>query len=358
MSCTKKIISLLLALFCLSGCSAQNTSAPPEGTGSETSGAAVSADSSSPATSSSTPSSSSSSNSSNSASSASPSGAFTFTDALGYEVTVESWERVVSLYGSFSETWVLAGGTLAGTTNDAIEERKLALGEDVAIVGTIQAPNMEEILAVDPDFVILSADTSEHVALHDALLQADIPHAYYRVDTFDSYLEMLGQFCEMTGRQDLYQQNGLAVQEQIDAVLKAVEGQPHPTVLLIRAFSTGAKAKGEDNLAGVILRDLGADNLVSQHESLLEDVSMEEVIAADPDFIFVVTMGSSDEKALSYMAQNFEENPAWSGLSAVKNGRYIQLPKDLFHYKPNARWGESYATLAKILYPDLASQIG
>ena len=345
MSCAKKTVSLLLALFCLSGCSAPNTP-PPEGTGPKTSGAAVSADSAGTAS------------SSNSAGPAGPSEAFAFTDALGYAVTVESWDRVVSLYGSFAETWVLAGGTLAGTTSDAVEERKLELGEDVAIVGTVQGPNLEEILAAGPDFVILSADTSEHVALHDALLQAGVPHAYYRVDTFEDYLAMLGQFCEMTGREDLYRQNGLAVQEQIDAVLKAVEGQPHPTALLIRAFSTGAKAKGEDNLAGAILRDLGADNLVSRHESLLEDVSMEEVIAADPDFIFVITMGSSDEKALHYMAQNFEENPAWSGLSAVRNGRYIQLRKDLFHYKPNARWGESYATLAKILYPDLASQIG
>ena len=35
----------------------------------------------------------------------------------------------------------------------------------------------------------------------------------------------------------------------------------------------------------------------------------------------------------------------------------VLLPRELFHYKPNARWGESYAYLAKILYPDLASQL-
>lgn len=281
----------------------------------------------------------------------------TFTDALGYEVTVNSWSRVVSLYGSFGETWVLAGGQLTGTTNDAVKERNLDLGDDVAIVGTVQQPNLEEILALNPDFLILSADTAEHVDLHQALNDAGIVHAYYRVDEFSQYLDMLEQFCSMTGRQDLYEKNGLEIQKQIDATLKAVEGQPHPSALLIRAFSSGAKAKGEDNLAGVMLRDLGADNLVSQYESLLEDVSVEEIIAADPDFIFVVTMGSSEEKALAYMEDHLESNPAWAGLSAVKNGRYIVLPKDLFHYKPNARWGESYAYLAKILYPDLAAEI-
>lgn len=281
-----------------------------------------------------------------------PSQAISFTDALGHEVTVEHWDTVVSLYGSFAETWMLAGGELAGATSDAVEERQLNL-ENAAIVGSVKEPNLEEIIALQPDFVILAADIAPQAKLHEALTQAEIPHAYYRTDTFEEYLAMLEQFCTMTGRQDLYAQNGLAVQEQIEEILAAVEGQPSPTALLIRAYSTGAKAKGEDNLAGIILRDLGADNLVSRHESLLEELSMEEIIAADPDWIFVTTMGSSDEAAMAYMSSTFENDPAWAGLSAVKNGQYVLLPRDLFHYKPNARWGESYAYLAEILYPDV-----
>lgn len=277
----------------------------------------------------------------------------TFTDALGYDTTITSWNRVISLYGSFAETWKLAGGTLVGSTSDAVEERQLNL-DGAAVVGTVKEPNLEEIIAAEPDFVILAADIAPQADLHDALTQAGIPHAYYRTDTFEEYLSMLNQFCSMTGRQDLYEKNGLAVQEQINKVLKAVKGQPTSTALLIRAYSTGAKAKGEDNLAGIILRDLGADNLVSRHESLLEDLSMEEIIAADPDFIFVTTMGSSDDAAMNYMASTFESDPAWAGLSAVKNNRYVLLPRDLFHYKPNARWGESYTYLAKILYPDVS----
>jgi len=276
----------------------------------------------------------------------------TFTDALGHEVSLTGWDRVVSLYGSFAETWLLAGGELVGTTSDAIEERSLALGDDVSIVGTVKEPNLEEIIAAEPDFVILAADIAGQVELHDALTAAAIPHAYYRTDTFGEYLAMLGQFCSLTGRQDLYEKNGLAVQAEIEAVLASVEGQSSPTALLVRAYSSGAKAKGADNLAGVILEDLGADNLVSRHESLLEELSMEEIIAADPDFLLITTMGSTDEAAMRYMAETFETNPAWSGLSAVKNGRYLLLPRDLFHYKPNARWGESYAYLANILYPN------
>ena len=44
-------------------------------------------------------------------------------------------------------------------------------------------------------------------------------------------------------------------------------------------------------------------------------------------------------------------NPAWEGLSAVKEGRYHVMEQNLYNLKPNARWGEAYAKLADILYP-------
>lgn len=292
--------------------------------------------------------------SSHSSSEAAP--AVRFTDAMGYEVELESWDRVVSLYGSFAEAWTLAGGQLVGATSDAIEERGLDLGEEVAIIGSVKKPALEEILAADPDFVMLSADTAAQTELHDALTAAGIPHAYYRVDTFEDYQAMMEQFCSLTGRADLYEQNAAEVGRRIETVRALAAGEEQPTVLLLRAYATGVKAKGADQLAGAILADLGAKNLVDQYQSLLEDLSLEEIIAADPDVILVVTMGDEQE-ALDYLAANFESNPAWAGLSAVQNGRFVVLPKELFHYKPNARWGESYAYLAKILYPDLAGEL-
>lgn len=53
-------------------------------------------------------------------------------------------------------------------------------------------------------------------------------------------------------------------------------------------------------------------------------------------------MASLDELLLS--------NPAWASLTAVQEGHFHLLPKDLFHLKPNARWGESYEILADYLY--------
>lgn len=284
------------------------------------------------------------------------SGKVTFTDDLDREVTLESWDMVVSLYGSFAETWELAGGELAGVTEDAVEERHMDLGEGVETIGSVKSPNLEAILALDPDFVILSADVATQVDLEPALQESGVPYAYFQVDTFDQYLSMLELFCSMTGRDDLYEQNGLRVQQQIADITALTKKEEPVTGLLIRAFSTGAKAKGADNLAGVIMEDLGVDNIVARHDSLLEDLSIEEIIEEDPDYIFVTTMGK-ESAALEALESGIMANPAWEGLTAVKNDRVEVLPKDLFHYKPNARWGESYAYLAKILYPGLTEEI-
>lgn len=281
--------------------------------------------------------------------------AYTFTDALGNTVTVDRPQRVVSFYGSFAEMWVLAGGTLVGTTDDAISQRELPLGDNVTVIGGTKTPNLELALSLEPDFAILSADTSDHIQAAETLRAAGVPFAFFRVDYLEDYLAAMEICTAITGRSDLYEQNAQRVEQQAQAVIQRVRprlAQNPPTALLIRAYSTGAKAKGMDNLAGVILHELGVKNLVDDHPSLLEELSMEEIIAADPDYIFVTTMGSSSQKALDALRDGIQSNPAWASLSAVQNDRYILLPEDLFHYKPNDRWGESYAYLANILCPE------
>lgn len=299
-------------------------------------------------------SSSSASSSALSSSAQTAAGSWTYTDALGHKVTINSMpQRVISLYGSFAECWMLAGGEVIGATDDAVKERDLDFDDDVTIVGTVKEPNLEQIIALTPDLVLLSADIAPQVQLDTALTEAKIPHIYLQMDDYRTYLEVLRGFCDLTGRDDLYAENGIEMEQQVNEAMERAKAQTeHPTVLLLRAFSSGVKAKAEDNLAGIILKDLGADNIASRHESLLEDLSMETIIAEDPDYIFVTIMGTDEEAAMKSIADTLGANPAWKDLSAVKNDRFIVLPKELFHYKPNEKWGESYEYLVDILYPN------
>lgn len=281
-------------------------------------------------------------------------GEVSITDSNGSQITLDtSAPRVVAAYGSFAEAWLLAGGELVGVTQDALEQRDLGLPEDIAVVGTVKEPNAEEIIALEPDLVLLASDITAQAEIRDVLENAGLACAFFQVDTFADYAFMMEQLCAVTGREDLYEENVTQVGQQIEEVqANAALSSTRPNVLLIRAFSTGIKAKTDDELAGAILKDLGAHNIADDHPSMLEDLSLEEVIAADPDYIFVTTMGD-EQKALDYLNGLIQQNPAWSELSAVKEDRYIVLPKDLFHYKPNNRWGESYQYLGEILYPQL-----
>ncbi|HQA60428.1 MAG: ABC transporter substrate-binding protein [Tepidanaerobacteraceae bacterium] len=281
---------------------------------------------------------------------------YSFTDSLGNSVMLqEKPQRVVSLVGSYAQTWMLAGGEVIGVTDDVISEGRFEISEEISIVGTVKEPNVEEVLSLSPDFVLLSPDIENHLKIRQILEDAAIPHAYFKVEYFEDYLKMLDICTDITGNKDLYEEHGLKIKEEIDGILSRIEdaGLDHkPTVLFVRAFSSGAKAKKDDNLTCKMLEDLGTVNIASKYPSLLEELSIEEIIQEDPDYIFVTTMGST-EKAIEALRNGIEKNPAWNSLTAVKNDRYIILPKELFHYKPNAKWGESYRYLAEIIYPEI-----
>lgn len=276
----------------------------------------------------------------------------TFIDDLGREVTVDNPQRTAALIGSFTDIWQLAGGEVVAAANDSWESLNLDLGEDVVNLGSILEPDVEQLIASNPDFVLASANTDGDLALEDVLEQAGITVAYFSVSNFEDYLRMLDICTTITGRKDLYEKNGLVVQEEITETKKRVDGSA-PTVLFLRASSGSVKAKGsEGSVGGEMLADLGCVNIADSNESLLEDLSMEAILVADPEYIFVTMQGNDTDAAMQNVEDMLLSNPAWNSLTAVKNGHYYVLDKRLYNLKPNAKWGEAYEQLADILYPE------
>ncbi len=277
--------------------------------------------------------------------------AVTFTDDLGREVCIENPQRVAALIGSFADMWYLAGGKLAAAADDSWEDFDLPLGDEVVNTGSMLEPDVERLIAAEPDFVLASAALDGQADLVSVLTDAGITVAYFDVYTFDDYLHMLDICTRITGRADLYEQNGLAVQDEVNAARQRADGSA-PKVLFLRANGRDVKAKGsKGTVCGEMLKDLGCVNIADSEAGLLEDLSMEAVIMEDPDFIFVVIQGDDREAALKNVEEMLVSNPAWAALSAVQGGRYHILDKELYHLKPNARWGEAYRKLAEILYP-------
>ena len=248
---------------------------------------------------------------------------------------------------------MLAGGELCAAADDAWEDFGLTL-EGAVNIGGAHSPSLELLISSDPEFVIASASTASNVEMKDALEAMGITVAYFDVDNFEDYLGMLNICTDITGRKDLYEQNGLRLKAQIDAVKTQYQNADVPEnerkILILRAASTFVKAKGsQGTILGEMLADMGCVNIADSDTSLLENLSVEAVIRENPHHIFVVTMGSNDEKAKQTLENMIKDNPAWSTLDAVQSDRLYIMDKTLFNLKPNARFAEAYEILADIL---------
>ncbi len=280
--------------------------------------------------------------------------AVSFTDDLGRNVSLERPERVAALIGSFADIWCLAGGkdALVAAANDTWTSFDLGLGDDVSNLGSITDPNLEILMASEPDLVLASCNTSADVELLDTFEQAGLAVAYFDVQTVDDYLRMLDICTRLTGCGENYTQYGAEVKALVDAAIERQDGSA-PTVLCIRATGSSVKVKGSvDNVLGEMLADLGCVNVADNDDALLENLSLEPIIAADPDYIFVVVQGADPTDAQALLDTTLLSNPAWSGLRAVQEDRFFTLDNSLYNLKPNERWGEAYEKLADILYPE------
>ena len=276
-----------------------------------------------------------------------------FTDDLGQDFELEPPQRVAAMIGSFADIWCLAGGrdTLVAAAGDAWTSFDLGLREDAADLGAVKEPNLEVLLAAEPDLILASVNTAADLELRETFAQAGVPAAYFEVDCFDDYLRMLEVCARLTGQPERYETYGQGVRAQVEAAIARQDGSA-PRVLYVRAAGSGVKAKGsEGSVLGEMLADLGCVN-IADGGGLLENLSLEGIIAGDPDYIFAVLQGVDASAAQASLEAALLSNPAWGTLRAVREGRFYTLDHKLYNLKPNARWGEAYEKLADLLYPN------
>jgi iron complex transport system substrate-binding protein len=281
---------------------------------------------------------------------------YTFTDDLGRSVTVNNPQRVVTVMGSFAEIYALAGGaeTIVGSTDDTIDTRDLGIPSDVAKIGSYLKPNVEAIIALNPDLVILTSSTADTVAADqktysDLFSDAGINTAYFTVTHFPDYLHMLKICTDITGKTDAYKKYGLDVQERVNKIIADNKVSGSPTYMLLITYSAGIRPQQTSSMTGNMLTELGAHNIIDDHPSYLRQLSMEMVLEEDPDYLFVIAMGNDSEAMEKALKDNITSQPAFNSLTCVKEGRYHVLPYDTFMFKPNDKWDEAYQYLADIL---------
>ncbi len=277
----------------------------------------------------------------------------TFLDDFGREVTVSNPQRVITLTGSFSDIWYLAGGIeqLVATTNATWTYFDLPLRADIVNLGASKQLNLEQIIACEPDLILASCGTDRNVELEAAFEEMGLNVAYFSVNSFEDYLRVLDICTRITGCTENTGLYGTQVQEQVENALARVDGSK-PRVLYVRATGSSCKVKNsEGTVLGEMLYNMDCVNIADLEGSLLEQLSVEVILDADPDYIFVVLQSANPSDAEKILETTLLSNPAWATLSAVQEGRYYVMDQNLYNLKPNARWGEAYEQLADILYP-------
>ena len=275
------------------------------------------------------------------------------TDAAADEdplASIDANSRVVALSRSLGDLWLCAGGQLVGVTDDGLTLS--GLGEDVQGVGSLTRPGLERIIALEPDLVLLSADLPSHQEMLESLTQAHVPVLAVHIGSFDDYDAMMATFTGLTGRDDLYEQNVTSVRARIDDVVAHNARDDRGTYVALRVSATTTEALKADSFACAIIDDMGLTNLADA-SAALDEPTAEAIAAAGPDWVFVIFQGEETAAQKAY-EQGFVADPAWQKLEAVKAGRVVILPKNLFQYKPNARWAEAYVYLSQTLHGSLA----
>ena len=141
------------------------------------------------------------------------------------------------------------------------------------------------------------------------------------------------------------------VRTQVDAALAAVEGQESVRVAVIQPSGERIMNRGADSLAGDMVRSLGGE-LAKPDGS---DISKEDLVACDPDVIFVVYMayaGDDPDAVRAEQRSAIQDDPALASLSAVQSGRvHLIMLGDMYASGP--RTIDGIRTLAQGMYPGL-----
>lgn len=272
---------------------------------------------------------------------------YSFEDDLGTTISLlQKPQRVAVLFSSHADVWRSAGGTIAITVGESVERGFADENTILVDTGAGKTVNTELLIASRPDFVICSADVEKQVRAAALLNDCGVPAACFRIESFTDYLRVLKICTDITENNGAYHENGTEIKERIDTMLSELSTtQTEPNVLFVRAGASFVKAKTADlHFAAAMLEDIGVHNIADDAPVLLDGLNDEVIVQKDPTFIFVSIMGN-ESAAKDFIAQN----EVWQTLTAVKEGRCIYLPKELFQYKPNARWDEAYRYLIDIL---------
>lgn len=244
--------------------------------------------------------------------------------AMGESCVVETPQRVVVLDTGELDNALALGATVVGAPiQDALQYQEYLSDqlEGIADTGTISEPNLEAILALDPDLILGSKQRYEAVYPLLAEIAPTVLTESLRVpwqDNFVFHAAALNLDAEAATLLAEYDANVAEVQALLGDELDTT------TISIIRFRPGQVRLYLKSSYIGYILQDVGLPRPASQDvDTFSSEISLEQVQDVDADYVFITGYAEDDSDLEAFL-----ESPLWQTLSAVQAGRAIDVNDD------------------------------
>lgn len=262
-------------------------------------------------------------------------------DDLGREVRFPRVpRRIVSLAPSITESLfaIGAGGALVGATSWCTHPAEAAA---LARVGDMLAPDIERILALEPDLVVLSIEGNRRET-YDALVRLDVPCLVTQPRTLDGVLASLRLLGSVTGRQSAAD----ALADSLAAARAAwratsIANASAPSVLMVLSLEP-LIVVGAGTFLDEMITLAGGRNAGHAGAQAYPALNREEVLVRNPDILLLPDDLHVPDEALT------SRNPEWQRLAAIRSGDVHRVDADLF-LRPGPRLFSGLPLLAELL---------
>jgi iron complex transport system substrate-binding protein len=278
-----------------------------------------------------------------------PSTPAAFTDDMGRQVSLTHVpQRIVSHVPSITEMLFALGldDRLVGVSDycDFPEAAK-----NKPKVGDYFNPSVERIVALDPDLVLTDGHSESIKPLTDLGIN------YVVIDPKDIAsvihdIELLGQ---LTGREKEASVITADMNRRLADISRRVKDTTKVKVFYTFAVTdlNNPWTAGPGSFVDSLITLAGGQNVVSGTEAWIQ-VSLEQVLGADPELIVVDTSMGSAAESLTALQTQLNSHPAWKGTTAVRQDGIFAIDGILLT-RPGPRIIEGLEEMARIIHPEI-----
>ena len=268
-----------------------------------------------------------------------------FTDEIGRQVEVKAPpQRIISVAPSVTEILFALGlgEKVVGVSSycnyppEALKKEK---------VGGYITPSMEKIIALRPDLVIQTAD-GDLKTFVTRLAGLGIPVYIANPKTIPQVMISILKIGDVTFSKQSAQKLVAAMKEKAQAIKERIHGKPRPRTLPVMAYDP-LISSGKGTFVDDLIRLAGGVNCAEKAKGKHPQLSLEEVIAQDPQVIILSSMKSNDP-----LAEQRQWWSRWPKISAVRSGRIYVIDADLIH-RPSPRIVDGLEAMAKAMHPEV-----